>query len=185
MRKFVLAAGGVVAAFAIAASPAAAAKEKDKTIVDKVIEISGESGFDTNPGDFDILREAVVATELVGLLDGKRQLTVFAPTDQAFLDLTGTSTEEEAFNGVAALGLPAVKQVLKYHVTPGRRAAKQVVNAHRIPTLLNGEFLRKFRGSTELVDGANRTTSIIAPNAASVSNGIIHVIDGVLLPVAL
>lgn len=185
MRKLVFAAAGVVAAFAIAASPAVAAKEKDKTIVDKVVEISGDSGFDTNPGDFDILREAVVATELVGLLDGKRQLTVFAPTDQAFLDLTGAATEEEAFNGVAALGLPAVEQVLKYHITPGRRAANQVVDAQQIPTLLNGEFLRKSRGSTELVDGANRTTSIIAPNAASVSNGIIHVIDGVLLPVAL
>ena len=185
MRKLVLAAGGVVAAFAIAASPAVAAKEKDKTIVDKVVEISGDSGFDTNGSDFDILREAVVATDLAGRLDGKRQLTVFAPTDQAFLDLTGAGTEEDAFNGVAALGLPAVKQVLKYHVAPGRRAADQVVNAHRIPTLLRGEFLRKFRGSTELVDGAGRTTSIAVPNAASVSNGIIHVIDGVLLPFAL
>ena len=185
MRKIVLAAAGAVAAFAIAASPAVAAKEKDKTIVDKVVENSGADGFDTNPGDFDILREAVEATELVGLLDGKRQLTVFAPTDQAFLDLTGTSTEEDAFNGVAALGLPAVKQVLKYHVAPGRRAADQVVNAHRIPTLLKGEFLRKFRGSTELVDGAGRTTGIAALNAASVSNGIIHVLDGVLLPIEL
>jgi uncharacterized surface protein with fasciclin (FAS1) repeats len=182
MRKLVFAATGVVAAFAIAASPAVAAKEKDKTIVGKVIEISGDSGFDTNAGDFDILREAVVATELDGLLDGKRQLTVFAPTDQAFLDLTGASTEEEAFNGVAALGLPAVKQVLRYHVAPGRWAADQVVNARLIPTLLQGEFLTKSRGSTELVDGAGRTTAIAVPNAASVSNGIIHVIDGVLLP---
>ena len=185
MRKFVFAAAGVAAALAIAASPAVAAKEKDKTIVDKVVEISGDSGFDANASDFDILREAVVATDLVGLLDGKRQLTVFAPTDQAFLDLTGASTEEEAFNGVAALGLPAVKQVLEYHVAPGRRATNQVVNAHRIPTLLRGEFLRKFRGSTELVDGAGRTTGIAVPNAANVSNGIIHVLDGVLLPVQL
>ncbi len=182
MRKLVLAAGGVVAAFAIAASPAVAAKEKDKTIVDKVVEISGADGFDTNPGDFDILREAVEATELVGLLDGKRQLTVFAPTDQAFLDLTGTSTEEEAFLGVAALGLPAVEQVLRYHLAPGRWAADQVVNARQIPTLLKGEFLTKPRGTAELVDGAGRTTNIVAPDAASVSNGIIHAIDGVLLP---
>ena len=185
MRKFVLAAAGVAAALAIAASPAVAAKEKDKTIVDKVVEISGASGFDSNPVDFDILREAVVATGLVDRLDGQRQLTVFAPTDQAFLDLTGASTEEEAFSGVAALGLPAVEDILRYHLAPGRRAADQVVNARLIPTLLQGEFLTKDRGSTDLVDGAGRTTGIAVPNAASVSNGIIHVIDGVLLPFAL
>ena len=107
---------------------------------------------------------------------------MFAPTDQAFLDLTGTSNEQDAFNGVAALGLPAVKQVLRYHLAPGRRAAKQVVNAKRIPTLLKAEVLTKDRGSAELTDATDRTVGIVAPNAARVSNGIVHAIDGVLLP---
>ena len=160
-------------------------RQHGKTIVEKVVKISGPSGFDVNVGDFDILRDAVVATGLDGKLDGRRQLTVFAPTDQAFLDLTGAATEEDAFNAVAALGLPAVKQVLKYHVAPGLRAAKQVVKAKRIPTLLQGSFLTKARGSAELTDATGRTITIASPNAVKASNGIIHVVDGVLLPYEL
>lgn len=184
MRKFLVALGSLAAVFAVVAAPASASKGKNQTIVDKVVAISGGSGFDDNAGDFDILREAVVATNLAGLLDGKRQLTVFAPPDQAFLDLTGASTEEDAFNGVAALGLPAVKKVLKYHIAPGRRDAKQVVGARQIPTLLKGERLTKRRGSTELKDATGRKVGIAAPNAVKASNGIVHVIDGVLLPFA-
>jgi uncharacterized surface protein with fasciclin (FAS1) repeats len=176
---FLISAG---AALAMIAVPASADKEKDKTIVDKVVEISGTGGFDDNAGDFDILREAVLATNLDDLLGGRRQLTVFAPTDQAFLDLTGAGNEQDAFNGVAALGLPAVAQVLRYHLAPGRRAAKQIVHAKRIPTLLRTEVLTKSRGSTELRDATGRTVGIFAPDAARVSNGIVHVIDGVLLP---
>lgn len=181
MSKFLASLIGACTALIVIAAPASANKEKD-TILDTVVELSGANGFDDNAGDFDILREAVLATNLDGRLDGKRQLTVFAPTDQAFLDLTETANEQDAFNGVAALGLPAVKQVLKYHLAPGRRAAKQVVHAKRIPTLLKTEVLTKDRGSTELTDATDRTVGIAAPNAAKVSNGIVHVIDGVLLP---
>ena len=191
MHKFLVSLASISAVIALTASPALADKgakdtsKKDKTIVEKVVAISGPSGFDSNADDFDILREAVVATGLDGKLDGRRQLTVFAPTDQAFLDLTGAATEEDAFNAVAALGLPAVKQVLKYHIAPGFRAAKQVVKAKRIPTLLQGSFLTKARGSVELTDATGRTIAIAAPNAVKASNGIVHVIDGVLLPYEL
>ncbi len=191
MRKFIVSLASIGALVALTASPALADKggkdtgKKGKTIVEKVVAISGPSGFDSNAGDFDILRDAVVATGLDGKLDGRRQLTVFAPTDQAFLDLTGAATEEDAFNAVAALGLPAVKQVLKYHTAPGLRAAKQVVKAKRIPTLLQGSFLTKARGSVELTDATGRTISIVAPDAVKASNGIVHVIDGVLLPYEL
>jgi uncharacterized surface protein with fasciclin (FAS1) repeats len=184
MAKFALSLIGAVAALAMIAAPASAGMEKNKTIVDKVVGISGASGFDHNAADFDILREAVVATGLDGLLDGKRQLTVFAPTDQAFLDLTGAASEHDAFNGVAALGLPAVKQVLRYHVAPGRRGAKQIIAAKRIPTLLAGERLTKRRGSAKLTDATGSKVKITAPNAAWASNGVVHVIDGVLLPFA-
>ena len=190
MRKFLVSLASIGAVVALSASPALAdAKgsgtgKEGKTIVEKVVKISGPSGFDVNAGDFDILREAVVATGLDGKLNGRRQLTVFAPTDQAFLDLTGAATEQDAFNAVAVLGLPAVKQVLKYHVAPGLRAAKQVVKAKRIPTL-QGSFLTKARGSAELTDATGRTITIVSPDAVEASNGIIHVVDGVLLPFEL
>jgi uncharacterized surface protein with fasciclin (FAS1) repeats len=183
MRKILIALVSVTATLAVMAAPALADK-KNKTILGNVLEISGASGFDDNAGDFDILRDAVLATGLEGKLDGNRQLTVFAPSDQAFLDLTGASTEEEAFDGVAALGIPAVKQVLKYHIAPGRRAADRVVKAKRIPTLLNGEAITKRRGSTKLKDAIGGKVEIVAPDAVKASNGIVHVIDGVLLPFA-
>lgn len=184
MRKFLTALASTGVALAVIAAPASAGKE-DRTIVEKVVQISGASGFDGNGGDFDILREAVVATGLDGKLDGKRQYTVFAPTDQAFLDLTGAASEQDAFNGVAALGLPAVKQVLRYHVAPGRRAAAEVVAATRVNTLLRGSFLTKASGTATLTDATGRTVGIAAPNAAKLSNGIVHAIDGVLLPFPL
>ena len=189
MRKFLVSLASIGAVVALSASPALAdAKgsgtgKQGKTIVEKVVKISGPSGFDVNAGDFDILRDAVVATGLDGKL-GRGQLTVVATTDQAFLDLTGAATEQDAFNAVAVLGLPAVKQVLKYHVAPGLRAAKQVVKAKRIPTL-QGSFLTKARGSAELTDATGRTIAIVSPDAVKASNGIIHVIDGVLLPYEL
>lgn len=185
MRKFLVSLLSVGAVASVAAAPAMAGERESESIVEKVIQISGPSGFDTNSGDFDILREAVVATNLAGELDGKGQRTVFAPTDQAFLDLTGASTEQAAFNGVAALGLPAVTQVLNYHLAPGRRAAAQVVAATRVNTLLRGTNLTKAGGTATLTDATGRTIGIAAPNAAKLSNGIIHAIDGVLLPFPL
>jgi uncharacterized surface protein with fasciclin (FAS1) repeats len=164
MRKLIIALLGAATAAAVAAAPASAERE-DKTILDKVIELSGASGFDDVSGDFDILREAVLVTGLDEALGGKGQYTVFAPTDQAFLDLTGEASEEDAFNGVAALGVPAVRQVLKYHVTPGRKGAKQVVQAKRISTLLRDAEIRKERGSTELRDEIGRTVNVAVPNA--------------------
>ena len=185
MRKFLVSLLSVGVIAAAAAAPAMAGERDGTTIVEKVVDISGASGFDTNGEDFDILREAVVATGLAGTLNGKGQHTVFAPTDQAFLDLTGAATEQDAFNDVAALGLPAVTEVLKYHLAPGRRAAAEVVAATRVNTLLRGSFLTKARGTATLTDATGRTVGIAAPNAAQVSNGIIHAIDGVLLPFPL
>jgi uncharacterized surface protein with fasciclin (FAS1) repeats len=175
-----------VAAFGIVAVPTASAKQAapKPNIVSTVVALSGASGFDANHDDFDILREAVVATGLAPALSSRGQYTVFAPTDRAFLDLTGTDDEADAFAAVAALGLPAVKQVLLYHVAHGARIAEDVVPATRVRTLQRG-FIRKAAGSAVLVDGAGRTVPIVAPDAAIVSNGVIHVIGGVLLPFPL
>jgi uncharacterized surface protein with fasciclin (FAS1) repeats len=169
-------------AAAFAAAPAQAAKPRT-TITGTVVALSGSSGFDADRGDFDILREAVLATGLDRTLSSNRQLTVFAPTDQAFLDLTGASTEAAAFAAVAGLGLGAVADVLAYHVVPGRRQAESVVPAKRLRTLQGG-FLTKAGGSTTLVDTQGGRASIVAPDAAVVSNGVVHVIDSVVRPFA-
>jgi uncharacterized surface protein with fasciclin (FAS1) repeats len=190
MLKVPAALAAAVVALAVAAAPAVAKQPAHKaaatspTIVDTVVALSGASGFDDAHGDFDILREAVLATGLDGALAGKGQFTVFAPTDQAFLDLTGAASEADAFAAVAGLGLDTVATVLKYHVVRGARTADEVVPATRLRTL-SREFITKDAGSATLVDATGREVGIAAPDAAVVSNGVIHVIDGVLLPVAL
>ena len=89
IRKFVL--GGLVAGLlgVAVAAPAANATggqaTSDKNIVEVVVATSGAPGtFDKNPYDYDILREAVLAANLAGVLSGPGPFTVFAPDDAAF-----------------------------------------------------------------------------------------------------
>lgn len=121
--------------------------------------------------DFDILVAAVQEAGLVDALSGRQQLTVFAPTDNAFealADELGLEVED-------LLELPDLADILLYHVTNGRRYSQSVVRAPRIE-MLNGETVQ-IRG-TELNDGQ---AEIVATDLEA-SNGVIHVIDGVLLP---
>jgi uncharacterized surface protein with fasciclin (FAS1) repeats len=117
-------------------------------------------------------------TGLVNLFaNGKDQYTVFAPTDQAFQNLYAALK----VNSITELPAPLVRDVLLYHVTEGRRAANSVVpkNGNRtITTLLGSQFSVTPKGSINAIGNtANITTANI-----SASNGIIHVIDTVLLP---
>lgn len=188
MRKTIVATLATLTALAMAlpasaAKPAFAGPPAEGTIVDTAVALSGTPNeFDSNPGDFDILVAAVLATGLDGALSGNNNLTVFAPTDQAFLDVASALTnqtvtdEEVAFDTVAGLGIPAVTNILLYHVTDGVRPSPSVVSVPAIK-MLNGGLVS--------VDGAvlnDGQATIAGADAARVSNGVIHVIDGVLLP---
>jgi len=169
------------AATALAASASPASAGPGSTIVDVAVTASGGGSFDTDHGDFDILVQAVLATGLDGFLAGPGQHTVFAPTDQAFLDLTGETTESGAFDAaVDLLGVDGVRDVVSYHVAPGRRLSGDVVDATRIRTVAKS-FITKDAGSTVLTGGSGNDVQIIAVDIPA-SNGVIHVIDGVLLP---
>lgn len=168
------------AATALATSASMASAAPGPTIVDVAVGASGGS-FDSNHGDFDILVQAVLATGLDGFLADKGQHTVFAPTDQAFLDLTGATTESGAFDAaVALLGVDGVRDVVSYHVAPGKRLSGDVVEATRI-RMVTKSFVTKDAGSTVLVGGSGNAVQIIGVDIPA-SNGVIHVIDGVLLP---
>jgi uncharacterized surface protein with fasciclin (FAS1) repeats len=189
MRTTLLGLTACLAALALTAGSASASSQP--TIVGKVVEISGpvSSGFDANSGDFDILRQAVVDTGLVPLLDGKRQLTVFAPNDQQFQNvvqaITGSPmppSESAAYSAiVATFGVDTVRTILAYHVAPGERTAADVVPATRIRTLA-GQFIRKMSGSANLMGAGNLAPTPITGVDIQVSNGVIHTIGGVLLP---
>jgi len=182
MRKIAPAlAAATFAATALAATATTASAAPGPTIVDVAVSASGGGALDADHGDFDILVQAVLATDLDGFLSGKGQHTVFAPTDQAFLDLTGTTTEQDAFDAaVSLLGVDGVRDVVSYHVAPGARRSGDVVGATRIRTV-TGSFITKDAGSTVLTGGSGNDVQIVAVDIPA-SNGVIHVIDGVLLP---
>lgn len=131
----------------------------DETIVDIAAAADG----------FDVLVAAVQEAGLVETLSGDRQLTVFAPTDGAF-NAAGITE-----NNVGDLDEEFLLDVLTYHVSPGRRYSESVVNASELPTL-NSEPID--------VDGTelNNGQAEIIDTDIEASNGVIHVIDGVLLP---
>jgi transforming growth factor-beta-induced protein len=150
----------------VAVVPASAAN-RGPTIVDVAISVNSSSG------EFDHLIAAAARADLVATLDGRRQFTVFAPTDAAFEDLFDVL-------GVASVNdipLDTLRAVLLYHVAPGERFAGDVLSADRIRTLQRGFLNPSVSGGTAYVNGA----TILAADIDA-SNGVIHVIDAVLLP---
>jgi len=120
-------------------------------------------------GNFKTLAAALQAAGLVETLKGKGPFTVFAPTDEAFAKIPKADLD-------ALLKDKAkLSAVLTYHVVPGTVMAKDV-KAGKVKTVQGGEITVTTMGGVK-VDNANVTkTDIVA------SNGVIHVIDSVLMP---
>jgi uncharacterized surface protein with fasciclin (FAS1) repeats len=128
-------------------------------------------------GEFSILILALEAADeaVINTLDGNGQFTVFAPTDAAFASLL----EELGISAEDLLGnQELVTQVLLYHVAHGRRYSGDILASDRIRTLERG-FL--FQDGGILTDNQGRTSNIVAVDVEA-ANGIIHVIDRVVLP---
>ena len=154
-------------------------------------------GFDANGEDFDLLREAVVAAGLADTLNtASLDVTVFAPTDSAFIGLAQAlgfqgSDEQgtldyllEALNLLSAgNGIELLQTVLTYHVADESLQASQILSGATINTLA---------GASLTVDGTSLVDAdpdIANPNLVATdiqaANGIVHVLDGVLIPADL
>lgn len=145
---------------------------------DPIAQIAIDGGF-TELVSALVYVDSSLNTSLVDMfMNGTDQYTVFAPTNAAFQNLY------TALNVTQITDLPAtlVRDVLLYHVVDGRRAANSVVpktGTRNITTLLTASFTVNPTGQiTAIGNTANITTANI-----SASNGIIHVIDAVILPV--
>lgn len=135
---------------------------------------AGETITDIAAGDgrFEVLVAALQETGLDEVLDGDDgQYTVFAPTDDAFGDLL----DELGITAGELLASDDLANILLYHVTNGRRYASSVVKAPKVE-MLNDEAVAV--DGTELNDGQ----ADIVGTDIEASNGVVHVIDGVLLP---
>ena len=122
-------------------------------------------------GKFTTLVKAVQAAGLVDTLKSEGPFTVFAPTDEAFAKLPAGTVE-------GLLGNPEkLKAVLTYHVVAGKVMAADVVKLTGAKTV-NGQSVKiAVKDGKVTVDGANVVKTDIAA-----SNGVIHVIDAVILP---
>jgi uncharacterized surface protein with fasciclin (FAS1) repeats len=126
-------------------------------------------------GTFNTLVAAVKAAGLVETLKGEGPFTVFAPTDAAFAKLPAGTVESLLANP------QKLASILTFHVVPGKVMAADIVKANgAAPKTVNGQALDVVvRDGHVLVNGAN----VVAADVAA-SNGVIHVIDTVLLPAA-
>ena len=126
--------------------------------------------------DFSILVEAVVAAGLVPTLQGAGPFTVFAPTNAAFAALlTELGVTKQALLADTAL----LTSVLTYHVVPGR-VLKADVPVNTAITTVQGQTFT-VNASLAITDSRGRQSSIVATDVFT-SNGVVHVVDKVLLP---
>jgi len=178
MKKMTMTAMVLIAAFALAGCSednnptAVTSAEKVKpsertTIVDVAVAVNAESG------EFSTLIAAVLAADpaVLAALTGNGQLTVFAPTDAAFGEL-GLNADN-----IGDLDQSALTNILLYHVAKGRRMAEDVVSSSQI-RMYSGLFTSiSLMGDMAYINDAQ----IVATDVPA-DNGIIHVIDAVLVP---
>jgi len=151
------------AAAALVLSMGSTVRAQGKDIVDTAVAA----------GQFKTLAAALQAAGLVETLKGKGPFTVFAPTDAAFAKLPA-GTVETLLKPENKAKLTAI---LTYHVVAGKVMAADVVKVKNAKTVQGGSVSVNTTGGKVMIDGANVVTTDIAA-----SNGVIHVIDTVLMP---
>jgi uncharacterized surface protein with fasciclin (FAS1) repeats len=142
-------------------SPARGQQTKD--IVDTAV----------SAGSFKTLAKALTAADLVGTLKGPGPFTVFAPTDEAFAKLPAGTLD----NLLKPENKAMLVRLLTYHVVPGRVMAADVAKITSAKAVSGDSLHLKATGGNVTVDEARVTKTDIPA-----SNGVIHVIDHVLLP---
>ena len=145
----------------LAVSPARAQQTKD--IVDTAVAA----------GSFKTLAKALTAADLVGTLKGPGPFTVFAPTDEAFAKLPAGTLD----NLLKPENKAMLVRVLTYHVVPGKVMAADVVKISSARAVSGDALDIKVAGGDVMVDKAR-----VVKTDITASNGVIHVIDQVLLP---
>ena len=151
-----------LAAATVIAVPALADSHMKKDIVDTAV----------GAGNFGTLVAAAKAADLVGTLKGEGPFTVFAPTDAAFEALPEGTVEDL----LKSENKDKLVSILTYHVVPGKVMSSDLSEGMTAKTVQGGEIKITLEGGPK-VNGA----TISAPDVEA-GNGVIHVIDAVILP---
>jgi transforming growth factor-beta-induced protein len=128
----------------------------------------------TSNNDFSILVEALVKADLVNALNNKGAFTVFAPTNQAFTNLFKTL----GVNGISDLTKEQLIPILLYHVVDGKVLASDVKTG-TVPTLNEKSSLEIIKSMKGVM--INNNSNVVTTDIEA-TNGVIHVIDAVLMP---
>jgi uncharacterized surface protein with fasciclin (FAS1) repeats len=134
---------------------------------DSIVQVASKAG------SFGTLLTAAKAAGLVGALEGEGPLTVFAPTDEAFAKLPAGTVETL----LKPENKEQLKSILLYHVVEGKVTAEEVVKLTSAKTLEGQSAKIAVKDGKVYVDGAQ----VIKADVPA-SNGVIHVIDSVILP---
>ena len=164
--------------------------------VGNVVEVATSAA---NAPNFGILAAALTKAELITTLQGNGPFTVFAPTDDAFLALLRSAaffnnpdlTEAQVIDYIGTsnasstpLSLTTLTQVLLYHVVPAAGYSINLTNNQVLTTAKEDapKTVTLGIGSTVTVDGSASDPSTVTAANISATNGVIHVINKVLLP---
>jgi uncharacterized surface protein with fasciclin (FAS1) repeats len=150
-------------AVALTASVVAAQAQSNKDIVDTAV----------GAGTFTTLTKALQAADLVDTLKGKGPFTVFAPTDEAFAKLPKSALEDL----LKPENKAKLRRVLTAHVVSGRVTSSEVVKLKSAKAVSGDTLPIAATGGKVMVD-----TATVVKTDINASNGVIHVIDGVILP---
>lgn len=155
----------LVAGFSLSANAQDAAPNDSTTVVDVAVAAD----------DFNILVEALQATGLDAALQGEGPFTVLAPTDEAFEALG-----DELDRLLQEENLEELANILSYHVITAEALAEDVAGMTEAPTVLGQPISISVENGSVTVSGSN--SAQVVQTDIDASNGVIHVIDTVLLP---
>jgi len=166
---------------AITSTIVAPARANEKTVM-----VGGAAMFPSkniiqnavNSKDHTTLVSAVKAAGLVETLEGKGPFTVFAPTNAAFGKLPAGTVD----NLVKPENKPTLTKILTYHVVPGRLDASDLTDGRKLKTAEGEELTVKHADGKIWIVDAKGDKSMVSISNVHQSNGVIHVVDTVLMP---
>src|SRR3979411_3214748 len=191
-KRIALLSAAAFCALALTASVIAPASAEDKKMMkselsgEKTVMVGGAAMFPSkniiqnavNSKDHTPLVEAVKAAGLVETLEGKGPFTVFAPTNAAFGKLPAGTVD----NLVKPENKATLTSILTYHVVPGKLEASDLTDGKKLKTAEGEELTVKRADGKVMIGDAKGGWSTVTISNVNQSNGVIHVVDTVLMP---
>jgi uncharacterized surface protein with fasciclin (FAS1) repeats len=180
-KRIALLSAAAFSALALTTTLVAPLRAEEKTVM-----VGGAAMFPSkniiqnavNSKDHTTLVAAVKAAGLVGTLEGKGPFTVFAPTNAAFGKLPAGTVDSL----IKPENKATLTKILTYHVVPGRLEASDLTDGKMLKTAEGEELTVKKDGSKTWIVDAKGGPSMVTISNVHQSNGVIHVVDTVLMP---